>query len=196
MAGDTRRGSGWQGSPLQKAMWGGAAAFLLFPAVAMHFTTEVHWTASDFVLMGLLLGVACGAVEAGMRLSDHLAYRAGVVAAVGGGFLLVWVNLAVGLIGDEDHPANRMYLGVLATGLVGALLARFRARGMMRSMLAMAAAQVLVPMVAVLARGTDPASPAPELVGATLVFLVPWLLAAALFRLAAAATSNRQRSQA
>lgn len=178
----------WRGSMWRRAMWLGAVAFLAWPAVAMRMGVEgVDWDAGDFVLMGLLLALAGGAVEFGMRLSGLLAYRAGVVVAVGGAFLLVWVNLAVGLIGSEDDPANLMYAGVLLTGLFGALLSRLRARGLMRTLLAMAAVHVLVPIVAVLMDGIHPATSLFELVGVTLFFLAPWLLSAALFAMAAKA---------
>lgn len=173
----------WRGSGLRRAMWATAAGLLALPAVAMRFTTEVNWTASDFVVMGVLIAAACGAVEVGMRMSGHLAYRAGVVVGVGGAFLLVWINLAVGILGSEDNPSNLMYLAVLLTGLVGAPLVRFRARGLVRVLLAMAAVQVAVPIVAL---ATDPAAAGPlhMVAGVTAFFLGPWLVAAALFRMA------------
>lgn len=186
MAGSMGMGGRWQGSPWQKAMWGGAAALLAVPAVAMRFTAEVDWDGFDFLAMGLILAAACGAMEFGMRMSGHLAYRAGIAAAVGGGFLMVWINLAVGVLGGEANPANLMYAGVLLTGLVGSGLARFRAAGMARAMLAMAAATVLVAAVA-LATGTTGGSSLAEVGGVTLFFLGPWLVAWALFRMAAQA---------
>lgn len=186
MTGMGMANASWRSSWLRRAMWAAAAGLLALPAVAMRFTDEVDWTASDFVLMGLLLAAACGAVEVGMRMSGHLAYRAGVVVGVGGAFLLVWINLAVGVLGSEDNPANLMYVAVLLTGLVGAPLVRFRAGGLVRVLLAMAAVQVAVPVIAL---AIDPAAAGPlhMVAGATAFFLGPWLLAAALFRMAARA---------
>ena len=37
------------------------------------------------------------------------------------GFLLVWVNIAVGFLGNENNPANLMFFGLLGLTLVGAL---------------------------------------------------------------------------
>lgn len=176
----------WRGSVWRKAMWGGAAAFLAWPLIAMQLDVPgVHWTLGDFIVMGALLGLAGGGVELGMRMSSHPAYRAGAAVAIGGGFLTVWINLAVGVIGSEDSTANLMYAGVLLAGAVGAVLARFRARGLVRTLLVMSALQVAVPVVAVATGGVDPGTPPLQLVGVTVFFLGPWLLSAALFALAA-----------
>ena len=55
------------------------------------------------------------------------------------------------MLGSEDQLANLMYAGVLAVGVAGALVARFRARGMARALLAMALAQTLVAVIALAA---------------------------------------------
>jgi hypothetical protein len=78
------------------------------------------------------------------------AYRTALGLAIATALFLGWVNLAVGVIGSEDNPANLMYWGVLAIGTVGALIARFRPRGMARALFATALAQALVPMIALI----------------------------------------------
>lgn len=57
------------------------------------------------------------------------------------------MNLAVGLIGNEENLANLMYIGVLAVGLIGAAIARLEPGGMARVLFAMALAQTLVPLL-------------------------------------------------
>jgi hypothetical protein len=167
---------------LRKLLWAGAAGLLMLPAVAMRFTTEVEWTLSDFVFMGVLLTAAASAVEVGMRLSGDWYYRLGVLAAVGGSFLTVWVNAAVGMIGSEDEAVNLAYLGVILVALVGSILARFRAAGMARAMFAALALHVGIGIAAlVLDLGDIPA----RVIGVTAVFSTPWLLAGALLRAAA-----------
>src|SRR5690606_40536271 len=105
-------------------LWCGAAGLLSAPAIAMWLGAPgVHWTASDFVVMGLLLATACGLYELGARISGSVAYRAGFGLAALTGFLTVWVNLAVGMLGDEGNPANLMFAAVLAVAAIGALLA-------------------------------------------------------------------------
>lgn len=178
--------SDWRGSVWRKAMWAGAAIFLAWPAVAMLLEVPgVNWDSADFVVMGALLAAAGFAVELGMRMSKNFFYRAGVAVAIGGAFLTIWINLAVGAIGSEDNPANLLYGGVLLTGLVGAVVSRMRPKGLAWTLLAMAAGQVLVPVAVVLKTGFDPATPPLELIGVTVFFLGPWLLSAALFALAA-----------
>jgi len=104
------------------------ALILLIPLVAMQFTSEVNWTLSDFVFAGVLL-FGAGLTYELARKAGGIAYRAAVGVALAAAFLLVWINGAVGIIGNEDNPANLMYGGVLAVGIIGAMIARFQATG-------------------------------------------------------------------
>lgn len=61
------------------------------------------------------------------------------------------MNLAVGIIGEPDNPANLMYVAVLAIGALGAIISRFKPQGMALTMFATAFAQALVAIVALLA---------------------------------------------
>jgi hypothetical protein len=166
-----------RGHLLRWLVWGGAAVLLSLPAIAMHWRVEgVDWTASDFVAMGAILAIACGSFELVLRMSGDWLYRAAGAVAIGGGLLLVWANLAVGLVGDGANAFNLGFMGVLGVGVIGALVTRFSARGLSNTLLVMAVAQAALAAVA-LAAG-------PDRIGATLsaLWLLPWLLAAALFR--------------
>ncbi len=121
---------------------------LSVPWIAMKFTDEVVWTLSDFVVGGLLLGSAGMAFELLAMRAGRTIHKAAIALAVGTSLILVWMNLAVGLIGSEDNPANLLYLAVLTTGIVGAGLSRFRPAGMSRALLATAIVQAIVPAVA------------------------------------------------
>jgi hypothetical protein len=79
------------------------------------------------------------------------AYRCAVGVAMLAACILVWLSLGVGIIGRDGDPANRMYVGVLAVGIVGALIARFRAPGMARALSATALAQAVVAAIALAA---------------------------------------------
>jgi len=126
------------------------AFLLLLPLLAMQFTDEVAWSLADFVVAGALLLGAGFTYELVARKGGHIAYRAAVGLALAAALLLVWMNLAVGIIGSEDDPANLMYLGVLAVGLIGAVIARLEQRGMARALFATALAQALVPVIALI----------------------------------------------
>jgi hypothetical protein len=163
--------------------WGMAALILLLPLVA-----NAPWTLFDFVVMGVLLGGVGVVLELAVRASGDIAYRTGAGLAVLGAFLLIWVNGAVGFLGNEDNPANLIFFGVLAVAVLGSLLAGFRPAGMARAMLATAAAQVLVGAIALAAGlGSAGADGLYEVMLGTSVFSALWLIAAGLFRKAAGA---------
>ncbi|MBX3562499.1 MAG: hypothetical protein KF780_11890 [Sphingomonas sp.] len=162
--------------------WGIAAVLLLLPAVAMRFTDEVKWDLADFLIIGTLLAMVCGAIELAARTTTNGFYRAGVCLAVVTTFLLFWINAAVGMIGDENNPANLMYAGVLLVAFAGALIARFRPTGMARAFFATAGAQGLVALIALIA-GLGASEP-PGPVGILILngfFVALWVLAGGLF---------------
>lgn len=164
-------------NPLSPWLWFGAAALLALPAIAMWLDAPgVLWTPLDFVIMGLLLATACGLYELGARLNGSRAWRAAFGLAALTGFLTVWANLAVGMLGSEDDPANLMFAGVLAVAAVGALVARFRPAGMAWAMAVAGLAQLVVVAIAV-ASGRYGAY---ELV-LTACFALPWFASALLF---------------
>jgi hypothetical protein len=153
------------------------AFILLLPLVAMRFTDEVNWTTSDFVFAGAMLTGAGLTYEVLARRTANLNYRLGVAVAVVTAVLLVWTNGAVGIIGNEDNPANLMYGCVLAIGLVGAAFAGFRAAGMAWTLGAMAAAHGVICAIALAAGLGKPL----EVSVITVFFATLWLVAAGLF---------------
>ena len=173
-------------SPWRIAAWSFAGTILLLPLVAMQFTDEVAWSAFDFVFAAALVGGAGLAFELAARRSRSLAYRLGAGLALAAGFLLVWINGAVGIIGTERDPANLMFIGVIALALAGALVARFRPVGMARAMIAAAIAEAAVGAIA-LVPGVSSTGPAwqPEIPVLTAFFTALWLASAWLFGKAA-----------
>ena len=174
------------GIPWRIVGWSGAAALLALPAVAMQFTREVVWTLTDFVVMGAMLLTAGPVLEGLVRVSRSMPYRLGAGVSVLAGFLLVWVNLAVGFLGDEGNPANLAFLMVHATAIGGAILARFRASGMAWTMVAAAVVQTLVAAVGFTAGYASPGGAGVfEVVMGGGLFGGLWLASAALFGWAA-----------
>ena len=174
-------GRGDQRNRWRIAVWCTAGGLLLLPLIAMQLDAPgVHWTGSDFVVMGALLATACGIWDVGTRMSRNRAYRAAVAIAVLGGFLMTWMNLAVGIIGNENNPLNALFFVVVLVGMVGALIARFRAPGMAQAMVAMAIAQAVVGVTTLLVG---------EMTFVLSGFFASvWLLSAWLFRKAAQAS--------
>ena len=75
------------------------ASLLLIPLIAMQFTNEVVWTASDFIIMGVLLlgtGLFCELVIRKVKSTKNRIIICGVILL---GFLLIWAELAVGVFG-------------------------------------------------------------------------------------------------
>lgn len=155
---------------------------LLLPLLAMQFTDEVAWTLLDFAVAAVLLFGAGLTYELVARKAGNSAYRAAVGVAVAAALLLVWLNLAVGLIGSEGDPANLAYLGVLVVGIVGAFIARLRPLGMACALLAAALAQALIALTALAARGLGYLSSEPlEILGVNGLFVALFAGSAWLF---------------
>ncbi|HYJ83987.1 MAG TPA: hypothetical protein VEW26_14235 [Allosphingosinicella sp.] len=178
MTGEAWTGGGGQG--WRMAVWGGAAALMMAPAVATQVSDEMAWDSADFLLVGLMLLAACGAWELAMRRTGSWAYSAAAIVAAGTAFLLVLVNGAVGLVGSENDPVNLVFFGVLACALGAAIAVRFRAEGMARTMAVTAGAQA--------AAGALALAMVPDLEGflvGTALFFPLWLISAWLFARAA-----------
>ncbi len=160
--------------------WSGAAGLILLPLVAMQVTSEVDWSPADFVFAIVLIGGMGLMFEVAVRLSRNIAYRAGFAFALLAIFLLIWINLAVGIIGSENNDANAMFAAVPTVAIGGACIAHFRARGMAIAMIAAAIAQAGVAVVA-LVMGIA------FIVPITAMFCGLWLASAWLFAKAARA---------
>lgn len=157
------------------------ALILLAPFVAMQFTDEMRWSGFDFALAGVLLFGTGLAYELVASRTWNTAHKLAITLAIGAGLFLIVANQAVGLIESEDHPANMMYVGVLAVGAIGAVIGRFEPRGMARAMFATALAHALVAMITVVAGYTTGIA----LIKTSLlnsVFIALWLGSALLFR--------------
>ena len=185
MSGNTENGSGRRGSRWRIAAWAVAALILLLPLVAMQFTDEVNWDVADFAFAGALLIGTGITYELAVRKTGDTAYRAAVGVALAAAFILVWVNSAVGIIGTESDDANLMYGGVLAVGIIGAIIARFQPHGMARALFATALAQALVAVIALLAGLGSPWSGPGEILILNGFFVALFAGSALLFRKAA-----------
>lgn len=127
------------------------SVILLIPLAGMVFKVDGWaWDAADFIVFWVLIAGAVLAYKLVASKAANRAYRVATGIAVATGLILIWINGAVGLIGSEDNPANLMYCGVLAVGVIGAVIARLEPLGMARALFATAVAQFLVPLIALI----------------------------------------------
>jgi hypothetical protein len=157
---------------------------LLAALVARQFVGEGGWVDTLAQTGALLIGVGI-AVELASRKTGKAAYRTAIGLVLVAALLLGWVNAAVGLIGSEDNRANLMYGGVLIVGVIGAIIARLKPEGMARALFAMALAQTLVAVIALVGRFGSPHSGLLEIVTANGFFVALFVGSAVLFRKAA-----------
>jgi hypothetical protein len=127
----------------------------------------------------------CTACKERSTVLARNAYRVAVGVALAASCLLAWLSLGVGVIGADGDPANAMYAGVLAIGIVGAISAHFRPQGMARALFATALAQAVVAVIALILGLGAPWSPPSEIVTLNGFFVALFVASAVLFRSAA-----------
>ncbi len=135
-------------------------------------------------LLGLLI-VAGTLVFLAIRMRQNRTYKVALGIALMTALLVLWINLAVGIIGEPDNLANLMYVGVLVVGIVGAIIARFQPQQMAIALFATAVAQILVASItAILGLGFPP-TPSQSLLILNAILIGLWVGSALLFRKAA-----------
>lgn len=80
------------------ALFASASVLLLIPLIAMQFTTEVNWTAIDFMVAGVLLygtAIACDLALRMIKNKNTAWIVCGVIFFL---LVLIWIELAVGII--------------------------------------------------------------------------------------------------
>ncbi len=155
---------------------------LSVPLVAMQFTDEVNWSIPDFIIMGALLFGTGMAYVSVTRFATEILYRVAFGLALGSTLFMIWVNLAVGLIGSGPNLGNLMYMGVVTVVIIGCIRSRFKPGGMESTMYATALALVLVTVVALLANMDEyPGSSIKEIIIVNAFFAALFLIAGSLF---------------
>lgn len=102
--------------------WGTVIAFVLAPLVAMQFTADVQWDETDFIIATVIFGIIGALVELTVLLTANPFTRAGGFLTILAGFMLLWANLSVGMIGDAGNPVNLLFGVVLLIAVAGAWL--------------------------------------------------------------------------
>ena len=176
-----RRGINWR-----VIGWGLAAVLLALPFFAMQVTDEVNWTLGDFIFAGIMFGTVGLILELAVRKTRDWTYRLAVAAAVAAGFLTIWANGAVGIIGNEAEDHNVFFNLVPLLALLGSIAVLARPAPMSRLMLAAAVMQAAIaPIVFLTGDFAREGIWLRELVLASGFLPAFWLASAALFRQAA-----------
>lgn len=161
---------------------------LMVPLIAMLYTNEVKWSVFDFIIMGTALMIVGVSYELIARRSKKILYRIAFGIGLLGALLLFWVNGAVGIIGNEGQIVNMGYTVVIATGLFGSLIAKFKPKGMSYTLYVVAIVQMLVPIIAIFVWPPPDISWSPGILKIFIlngVFAGIFITSAFLFRLAA-----------
>lgn len=164
-------------------------AVLTIPLVGNLTVEGWNWTWSDFVVAWVIIAISTGFLRLLMtRKWSNRAYKAGAALAVGAGFVISWINLAVQIIGDEN-PGNLLYFLSIAGGFVGVAFSRFEPANLARVAFGMAAMLLVIPAVSVFFWPSDfnPGYPRVQILSAG--FAVVFAGSGLLFRRAAGETA-------
>lgn len=120
----------------------GGLVLLMVPVVASRVVEGWNWPPRAFVFLYVLFFLTGMAYALIARKMDAWSYKVAVGVALVAGFALGWSNMVQ--VADSGHPENLVYYSVLVVGIVGAVLARLKPRGLARTLFAMAAALALI----------------------------------------------------
>ena len=162
-----------------------ALGLLMVPLVASQVVDGWNWPAGTFVFAYVLFFGTALAYSLIARTMGAWAYKAGVGLALVTGFAMGWSNMVH--TSESENPVNLLYFGVLAVGGVGAWLTRLEARGLARSLFAMA---VVLAVLAVILSSAAPLGLERRVAIGHGIFVVLFAASGLLFRHASLAGSK------
>ena len=144
----------------------------------------MNWGTEDFAAAGLIFGAVLVAFWLAWRQSSSIAYLMAFAAGLGALFLIVWVSLAVGIIGEPGHPTNLVFAAVLAVAVIGAIVSRLEPLRLSRTMWVTAAVQAAAGVTTVILTALTPGASGVLIVaGFSLGLVAAFALSAWLFRI-------------
>jgi hypothetical protein len=156
---------------------------LLIPLWGNSYVDGWNWPWHAFVRVGAFVFSAALTYQLVVKGMRNKAYRFAMGLAIATAVVLTWANFVLAV---DVSLANFMYFGVPVIGLIGAAIARLRARGMALALVGTAIAQMLVPFIAPVFWKTNVApGAAVPVIGLNGVFIVLFAISALLFRRAA-----------
>lgn len=151
--------------------------------------SETWSTIAEFAGLAMIIGILIFVVT---HLSQNRTYRYALLLAFVPVFLILWINLAVGIIGEPEHPANLIYIGVPVVAVIGSIVAQFKSAGMARAMNLAATAQGVVAAVTLLIARDEPSRWYWSILILNVVLVLVWMGSAALFRKAARSRVHKE----
>lgn len=151
-----------------------STAFLLVPFTASFFVDGWLWTGFDYLFAWIVFSFVSLTLTFALTSAKSVSYKIAAGVAIVATFLLVWINAAVGIIGEDEWP-NLLYLGVVALGFLGAIITQLKPLGMARTLFTVAGVLLLIPVLVLVVSSPLVTSEPPGLVG---VFLLNAFFAA------------------
>jgi hypothetical protein len=117
---------------------------LTIPFTTMRFTHEVNWEPLDFGVAWFLIFGTGISFHFICRTYRNSMYKIASALAVCAGFAIIWVNGAVGIIGNEENPINLLFGIVLLIMILGSHFVKRSPRNMAWVMLVTATSQIVI----------------------------------------------------
>jgi hypothetical protein len=161
------------------------ALILLLPLSASLISDEVAWSLVDFIAAGgMLFGTGSGYVLLSHHTSSVL-FKAASGLMLFTALLLIWTNLAVGIIGSESNTINLLFYLVILVLIASTIKSRFQPHRMANTLFITATAQTLITPVALYTdTQNSPGSPIMEIMLINGVLIALFTLSGILFRVA------------
>jgi hypothetical protein len=164
---------------------------LSIPLAAMKFYTGVVWTFSDFIIAGTLIFGTGLLYKLFARFRPEVLFKTGMGLALITGLLLIWVNMAVGIVGSENNPFNLVYFTVVAAGLLSGFWVQFKPTRLMVVISVMAILMIVISIVAIITgQQSAPGSSVMEILGIHGFFALLFMISALLLRFEDKKTAN------
>jgi hypothetical protein len=166
------------------------AGILLIPVWGNLYVDGWNWSDFDFVFAGIVLfGLSFLFELARKKAGNSTAYKMGAGLALLTIFFLLWINGAVGIIGDGDN-VSVIYMLVPLTLIVGSAIARFKSRGLSLVLFAAAFVQFMIPIVAYFGITSDFAPGVAKVFMLNSIFVLGFLASGFFFRQASISNSK------
>ena len=123
---------------------------LVIPATGNQTVEGWNWSFFDFMWAGAMIAGVQFAYHAFVTKVHNHTYKLATMLGLGATFVLLWINAAVGIAGDDDGINMIFFLGILGTLGVGSLLTKGKPRGMAKVLYAVAFMTLLIPTIALM----------------------------------------------